>query len=77
MVMLHAGRLTSVGLIGGLALTWMGMPLLGTMLFGVAPTDALTLAVVPIALLVIALAAAFFPARRAAFADPATLLRRG
>ncbi|MEQ1911264.1 MAG: ABC transporter permease, partial [Vicinamibacterales bacterium] len=43
MVMLHAGRLTSVGLIAGLALTWMGMPLLGTMLFGVAPTDALTL----------------------------------
>lgn len=77
MVMLHAGRLTSVGLLVGLALTWIGMPLVGTLLFGVAPTDALTLAIVPIALLAIALAASFFPARRAAFADPAALLRRG
>jgi len=77
MVMLHAGRLTSLGLVAGLALTWMGMPLLGTMLSGVAPTDALTLAVVPLALLAIALAAALGRTRRAAFADPATLLRRG
>jgi putative ABC transport system permease protein len=59
------------GLLGAAVLTrWMG-----TMLFGVQPTDAWTFTVVSILLAVVALAASYLPARRAMVPDPVIALR--
>ncbi len=61
----------AAGLSGSLALA----RVLATFLFDVRPTDPATLAVVSAALLLVALAASYVPARRAANVDPATALR--
>ena len=45
------------------------------MIFGVAPRDPLTYAATAAAVLVLALAACYLPARRAASSDPVVLLR--
>ena len=59
------------GLIGALLLT----RFLNAFLFQVSPTDPATLIAVPAALLLAALLAAYFPARRASRIDPQTALR--
>ena len=62
---------TVVGLAGAYALSrW-----LETLLFGVEPTDPLTFVAVAIVLLVVAAAACYVPARRAARIDPLVALR--
>jgi ABC-type lipoprotein release transport system permease subunit len=43
--------------------------------YGVSASDPLSLAAVPVALLAVALAASWIPARRAARVDPATVVR--
>jgi putative ABC transport system permease protein len=48
---------------------------LGSLLFGVSPTDVVTLAASAFALLVVATAASWIPARRAAGVDPTLALR--
>jgi ABC-type lipoprotein release transport system permease subunit len=48
---------------------------LSSLLFGVTPTDAPTYVAAAVALVAIALAATYLPARRAARTDPAALLR--
>ena len=59
------------GLAGAVVLTrWMG-----TMLFGVNPTDAWTFAAISILLAVVALAASYLPSRRAMALEPVTALR--
>jgi len=69
--MLLAGLGAIVGVAGSLALT----RLLGSQLYGVKPTDALTLAGVTTLLLLVALAACFIPAHRASRVDPMVALR--
>jgi ABC-type antimicrobial peptide transport system permease subunit len=61
----------AIGVVGAVAAT----RVLRTLLFGVSPTDALTLAAVPLLLLAVAAAAAYGPARRAALTDPVAALR--
>jgi putative ABC transport system permease protein len=61
----------ALGLIGSAGLTW----LLSSMLFGVRPTDPLTLACVAALLTGVALLASYIPARRATRVDPLVALR--
>ncbi len=68
-------RLTAVGMAGGLLCSLVLTPLLRSQLYGVAPTDAITYLCVALALCVVALAACFLPARRAARIEPARVLR--
>jgi ABC-type antimicrobial peptide transport system permease subunit len=65
-----AGGVT-IGLVAALALT----RYLRTLLFEISPTDPLTLGGVAVILLLVALAASWLPARRAARVDPAVALR--
>jgi len=67
--------IAGVGIVLGLAGALAGGRLIRSFLFGVAPNDPLTLVGVAAMLLIVALAAAYVPARRASRADPAALLR--
>ncbi|HEX4379655.1 MAG TPA: FtsX-like permease family protein, partial [Candidatus Acidoferrum sp.] len=61
----------AIGVLGALALT----RFLSSLLFGVAPKDPLTFAAVALLLFAVALAACYFPARRAMRVDPMVALR--
>jgi putative ABC transport system permease protein len=62
---------TAAGLIGAFALT----RYLRSLLFEVSPTDPFTFIAVPVILCAVALAASYFPARRAVAVDPMQALR--
>ena len=68
-------KLTAIGLIIGCAagagVTW----LIRSLLYGIAPTDALTFVGMSIALVTATLAASYIPARRAVRVDPMVALR--
>jgi predicted lysophospholipase L1 biosynthesis ABC-type transport system permease subunit len=66
---------TVYGIGAGLLLAWLAMPLIRGQLFGVQPTDPITIAAVIGVFLLVAVLAALVPARRAAHADPAHALR--
>jgi predicted permease len=61
----------AVGLAGAMALS----RLMKSLLFGVTPLDPVTYAVMPVVLLMAAVVACYFPARRAAAVDPVETLR--
>jgi putative ABC transport system permease protein len=69
--LLTAAAGTAIGLVGAAGLT----RVLESLLFGVKPTDPLTLGVVAALLLAVALVACYVPARRAARIDPLIALR--
>ena len=66
----------TLGLVSGLALSYILAGLVRGLLFGVEPTDPATLAAGAGVLVVCALSAAYLPARRAATVDPTVSLRQ-
>jgi predicted permease len=75
LVLRQALVLAGTGAVWGLLVALAGARLLRSLLFGVSPTDPLTLATVTATLILVALAAAYLPARRATRADAAAMLR--
>jgi putative ABC transport system permease protein len=75
MVLQQGMRLAVIGLILGVAGALAMGRVMSTLLFGVTAADPLTYAAVSLFLLIVALAAAVIPARRAALIDPTVALR--
>jgi len=67
--------LTLIALVLGWPAAWMLAKMASSFLYGIQPNDALTFALVPPFLAVIALVACYIPARRAAAVDPMRALR--
>jgi ABC-type antimicrobial peptide transport system permease subunit len=75
MVLARAMRLASVGIVVGLVLTAVSARLIASMLFGVRAEDPVSFGVAAGMLALVALAAAYIPARRAASVDPLVAIR--
>jgi predicted permease len=68
--------LVAIGISAGMAAAFGVSRLLGTLLFGISPSDPLTFTVIPLALGLMALAASYLPALRATRVDPMVALRQ-
>jgi putative ABC transport system permease protein len=75
MVMMQGIKPAFAGAVAGLVAAALVARVLKAMLFGVTPMDPLSFALVPVFLLVVAAAACYLPAWRAARQDPTTALR--
>lgn len=74
-VSLDGVRLAGIGIVIGTACTLATSRLVRGLLYGVSPTDPVTLAATAVAVLVVAFVASWIPARRAAAVHPAESLR--
>jgi putative ABC transport system permease protein len=75
MVSVAGLRLASVGIAIGIASTLLTSQLLRGLLYGVSPTDLITLSVTPVAVFMVAFVATWIPARQAAALHPSEALR--
>jgi predicted permease len=75
LVLGDAARMVAVGAVIGLVSALAGARLVRTLLYGVAAADPAVLASVVGLIVIVALASAFIPARRASAVDPMTILR--
>jgi putative ABC transport system permease protein len=75
LVVFHTTRLALLGLGIGIAVSVAGSRIISRFLFGVNPTDPITLGAASLLILLVALTASFIPALRAAKIDPAIALR--
>jgi len=75
MILWRSAALVAGGLATGLAGAWAATRVLKNFLFEVTPFDPLTFAAVSLLLALVALAACYIPARRAAAIDPLVALR--
>ena len=75
MILRQSLTIVSIGLAIGIVMSLVATRAIGTFLYGVGPTDPLTIIGVVILLAVVATAACFVPAKRASSADPAASLR--
>jgi predicted permease len=71
----HALKLALLGVVIGLAASYVATRVMTSILVGVRPTDTLTFAAVALALTAMAAVASYVPARRAASLDPVKALR--
>jgi putative ABC transport system permease protein len=74
-VLTGGARLVAIGIVLGLPLAWAASRLVGTMLFGLTPTDPATIFGAILTLVLAAQLAAYLPARRASRVDPLVALR--
>jgi predicted permease len=74
-VLRQAMTLALAGVAVGAIGAWITARLLGTLLYRVSSSDPLTFGAMVLLLTVVAMAAAYFPARRASLVDPMTALR--
>jgi predicted permease len=75
LVLRRALLLVGIGLAAGFALAWFAVTLARSYIYGVQAHDAITFSAVLLVLIVVSLAAAWLPARRAASVDPILALR--
>jgi predicted permease len=75
LVVMQGMTLALVGTAIGLAAAFVLTRSMGTLLFGVTPTDPLTFIGVPLGLVLVAFVASYLPARRATQVDPVAALR--
>ena len=75
LVLRHGVTLTVIGVVIGLAGSFVLTRFLDALLFGVSPRDALTFLIVAVLLCAVALLACYLPARRAMKVDPIVALR--
>ncbi len=75
LVMREGIRMTLAGAALGLAGAWLSTRVLGNLLYGIDAHDLTAFIVAPAVLVLVALAASYFPARRAARVSPLTALR--
>ncbi len=75
LVVAHGMKLAFLGMIIGLAGSWVLTRFIAKLLVGVAPTDLLTFSLVSLFLLLAAFVACYLPARRATKVDPLVALR--
>jgi predicted permease len=75
LVMRQGVVMAGVGLLAGLIAAFLLDKVMGSLLFGVSPTDPMTLAAVVITLVAAAALACYLPARRATRLDPMVVLR--
>jgi predicted permease len=71
----RAGMLLAIGMAAGIAMTLAGGKFLSQILYGVSARDPLTFTLAIALMMVVAIAACWFPARRAMAVDPVTALR--
>jgi putative ABC transport system permease protein len=74
-VLRQAMILALAGVVIGALGAWIAGRMLGSLLYGVSASDPLTFGGMVTVLTMIAMAAAYFPARRASLVDPMTALR--
>jgi putative ABC transport system permease protein len=75
LVLAQAIRIITIGLALGLLLSLGSTRLLASQIFELSPNDPLLLGILSLLVFCVALAASFFPARRAAKVDPMVALR--
>jgi len=75
MILRESSRLLACGLAVGAALAFASLRLIESRLFGLSPSDPATFGIAAILLAIVALAAAWLPARRASRVDPLVAIR--
>jgi predicted permease len=75
-VLRQAMTLALAGIVAGAVGAWAAAQLLSSLLYGVSASDPLTFGAMVVLLTIVAMAAAYFPARRASMVDPMEALRR-
>ena len=73
--MREGGKLTLIGVVIGIVAALGLTRLMGTLLYGVSPSDPVTFVGVAVLLMAVVLVACYIPARRAMRVDPAVALR--
>jgi ABC-type antimicrobial peptide transport system permease subunit len=75
MVLRQVVALAGIGLLAGVPMALAAGPMVRSLLFGVAPTDAVAIAAAAVVMLTVAVTAGLLPARRAARLDALAALR--